>query len=249
MVPAFLSCGITTQFSKEQLPRKSYLFVKKILKLKKCQKTSCSSDTYISVGSGFVIKKTALGSFALTAAHVCENGVEETEELKVSGTIKVQTLDGRYYKAEILSKDREIDVCLLFVEDLVEGIEEVTIADEAPREGDKVINIASPFGIHYQNVVPIFDGRFIGRTKFKDFYTIPAAPGSSGSMIINKDGELVGLLHSVFIGMNQIVVSVNYEALKQFIKRNMINIYPQRKRKYEEETFLRYYQKISAEAK
>ena len=49
--------------------------------------------------------------------------------------------------------------------------------------------------------------------------------------------------------MNQIVVSVNYEALKQFIKRNMINIYPQRKRKYEEETFLRYYQKISAEAK
>ena len=187
MVPAFLSCGITTQFSKEQLPRKSYLFVKKILKLKKCQKTSCSSDTYISVGSGFVIKKTALGSFALTAAHVCENGVEETEELKVSGTIKVQTLDGRYYKAEILSKDREIDVCLLFVEDLVEGIEEVTI--------------------------------------------------------------LIGLLHSVFIGMNQIVVSVNYEALKQFIKRNMINIYPQRKRKYEEETFLRYYQKISAEAK
>ena len=162
-------------------------------------KNNCKSNTYTSVGSGFVIKKTSLGSFALTAAHVCENGVKQTEELKVAGQIKVQTLDGRYYKAEILSQDREIDVCLLFVEDLVDGIEEMIIADEAPKEGDRAINIASPFGIHYKNVVPIFEGRYIGRVGFKDFYTIPAAPGSSGSMILNKDNELIGLLHSVFI--------------------------------------------------
>ena len=248
MIPAFLSCSVVTQFSKEKLPRKSYLFVKKILNLEKCVKEGCKTNTYTSVGSGFVIKKTSLGSFALTAAHVCEDGVKETKEIKVSGQIKVQTLDGRYYRADILSQDREIDVCLLFVEDLVEGVEEVTIADDAPREGDKAINIASPFGIHYNNVVPIFEGRYVGKVGFRDFYTIPAAPGSSGSMILNEDGELIGLLHSVFIGMNQIVVSVNYAALKQFILKNMIHYYPERKRTLQEETFLDY-QKLSVSSK
>ena len=245
IIPAFLSCGITTQFSKEQLPRKSYLFVKKILNLQKCVKEKCNSNTYTSVGSGFVIKKTSLGSFALTAAHVCEDGIKETKEVKVKGQIKVQTLDGRFYKAEILSQDKEIDICLMFVEDLVEGIEEVTIADEGPKEGDRAINIASPFGIHYNNVVPIFEGRYVGKVGFRDFYTIPAAPGSSGSMILNKDNELIGLLHSVFIGMNQIVVSVNYDALKQFIKKNMIHYFPEKARTLQEKTFLDY-QKLSA---
>jgi S1-C subfamily serine protease len=244
LVPMLMSCGIMTQFLKEQLPRHSYLFVKKILNLKKCTKDKCSNDTYVSVGSGFIIKTTSLGSFALTAAHVCANDFKETKEIKVSNQMKVQTLDGRYYIAEILSQDRNLDVCLLFVEDLVDDIEQVKIADKAPREGDKVINIASPFGIHYNNVVPIFEGRYIGKVKFRDFYTIPAAPGSSGSMILNEDGELIGLLHSVFIGMNEIVVSVSYSSLKQFIKRNMLRYSPRETRSLEEETFLRY-QKIS----
>jgi S1-C subfamily serine protease len=248
MLPIFLSCGITTQFSKETLPRKSYLFVKKILNLQKCVKNNCSSRTYTSVGSGFVIKKTSLGSFALTAAHVCENDVKDTKEIKVLGQMKVQTLDGRYYKAEVLTQNKEVDVCLLFVEDLVEGVEEVKIADKGPEEGDKVINIASPFGIHYDNVVPIFEGRYIGKVGFRDFYTIPAAPGSSGSMIINENGELVGLLHSVFIGMNQIVVSVNYLELKQFIQKTMIHYFPERNRTLQEKTFLNY-QKLSAVSK
>ena len=239
-----MSCGTITQLLKKQLPRHSYLFVKKILNLKECTKDKCSNDTYISIGSGFIIETTSLGSFALTADHVCANDFKETKEVKISNQIKVQTLDGRHYIAEILSQDKNLDVCLLFVEDLVDGIEQIKIADKAPREGDKVINIASPFGIHYNNVVPIFEGRYIGKVKFRDFYTIPAAPGSSGSMILNEDGELIGLLHSVFIGMNEIVVSVNYSSLKQFIKRNMIRYSPEETRSLKEETFLRY-QKIS----
>ena len=36
-------------------------------------------------------------------------------------------------------------------------------------------------------------------------------------MILNDDGELVGLLHSVFTRMNVIIVSVAYEDLMRFI--------------------------------
>ena len=78
-------------------------------------------------------------------------------------------------------------------------------------------NIASPHGIHYKNVVPIFEGRYIGQRGDAAFYTFDAAPGSSGSMILNRNGELVGVLHSVFVKMQSIIVSVTFEDMKSFI--------------------------------
>ena len=41
-------------------------------------------------------------------------------------------------------------------------------------------------------------------------------------MILNEDGELIGLLHSVYRDMHQIVVSVDYDSLMQFIRRGLI---------------------------
>jgi len=225
IVLAMLSCTSTTKnlSVSEVLPRKGYVYIKKIVNLRRCTETSCQTGRIASAGSGFILKVTYKGSFIMTAAHVCAtNTAELLPGVEAVDHLKVQTLEGRYYDAKVLQFDREIDACMMFAEDLVDYIEEVELADEAPVEGDKVYNIASPYGIHYPNVVPIFEGRYVGERGFNGFYTFEAGPGSSGSMILNEEGKLIGLLHSVYRDMHSIVVSVRYDSLMQFIRKGLI---------------------------
>lgn len=205
------------------LPRKGYVFIKKVVNLKKCTEEKCETGRVASVGSGFVVKITHKGAFVATAAHVCATDKEDLlTGVIVTDTLKVETLDGRWYNATMLEYDRDLDACLMFAENLTGGVVRVPLSEEAPKEGDKVYNIASPYGIHYTDVVPIFEGRYFGEIRFKGFYSFNAAPGSSGSMILNEKGELIGLLHSVYSRMYTIVVSVRYDNLMQFIKHGIV---------------------------
>ena len=219
------SCSTTsTNLSvSEVLPREGYVYIKKILILRVCEGTNCVNGRVASAGSGFIVKTTFKGSFIMTASHVCvTNRANLLPGVTATDMIQVETLEGKFYDATVLSHDPDIDACLMFADNLVTGSEEVNLSDTAPVPGDKVYNIASPYGIHYPNVVPIFEGRYIGERGHKGFYTFDAGPGSSGSMILNEDGELIGLLHSVYRDMHQIVVSVDYDSLMQFIRRGLI---------------------------
>jgi len=225
LATSVISCNPmhTSLSANDILPRKGYVFVKKVVNLKRCSENACETGRISSAGSGFVVKITYKGAFIITASHVCTTnqsgllpGVTATDKLKV------ETLGGKYYDAVMLVHDPEIDACLMFAEDLVDGVEEVVLSSSAPEEGDKVYNIASPHAIHYPNVVPIFEGRYIGQRGKNAFYTFDAAPGSSGSMILNENGELIGLLHSVFRDMYSIVVSVRYDNLMHFIRKGLI---------------------------
>jgi len=220
-----VSCNTTTNnlSVNEVLPRKGYVYVKKIVNLRKCAENSCETGRISSAGSGFIIKLTYKGAFILTASHVCATNRDNLlPGVEAIDTLKVETLGGRYYDAIVLDHDPEIDACLMFAEDLVDNVEEVKLSNEAPREGDKVYNIASPYGIHYPNVVPIFEGRYFGEKGSKGFYSFDAGPGSSGSMILNERGELIGLLHSVYRNMHSVVVSVRYDSLMQFIRKGLV---------------------------
>jgi len=224
----FISCGSTNKnmSASEFLPRKGYIFVKKTINLKKCLiseetgEPQCMEGEFISVGSGFVVDVAYGGSYVMTAAHVCmQDRNDLLPEVEMSVALQAETLDGRTFEAKTLDYNREMDICMMFVKDLFSDIQKVEIAESAPKEGDKVFNIASPYGIHYPNVVPIFEGRYIGKRGHKSFYTFEAAPGSSGSMILNSEGKLIGLLHSVHRRLYTVVVSANYGDLKGFITK------------------------------
>jgi len=219
-----VSCSSVYKHSAHDvLPREGYVFIKKVVNIHLCEpeKKKCKSDKWTAVGSGFVVKTTYKGSYVMTAEHVCRPPKVPTN-WKQKTVMRVKTLSGRYFDAIILATNEKIDACMMFVEDLVTDVKEVKISPRAPKEGDKVYNIASPYGVQYSNVVPIFEGRYIGQRYYDDMYTFPAAPGSSGSMILNEKGELIGLLHSVFMRMKQVIVSVRYDDLKQFIQKNLI---------------------------
>jgi S1-C subfamily serine protease len=224
MLLGIVSCSnINLKRGSDFLPRESYIFVKKIVNLKKCTGDECEEGEFTSVGSGFVVDITFEGSYVMTASHVCKTNPDQfLEGTEINSKLQVETLDGREYDAIVLKHNPLIDACLMYVEHLVVNIEKVTLAPEIPKEGDKVYNIASPYGIHFKNVVPIFEGRYAGQRGDRAFYTFPAGPGSSGSMILNDRGELIGLLHSVYRRMNEIVVSVAYDDLIHFISTGVL---------------------------
>jgi S1-C subfamily serine protease len=220
-----VSCGtLSNKSANDILPRKGYIYIKKTVDLRICVNDICTQGQMASAGSGFVVKKTYKGSFIVTAAHVCSTEKEDIpENIKFRDNLYVETLGGDTFKAVVVSKNTKIDVCMIFAEDLVDGVKEVKLASRAPKEGDKV--------------VPIFEGRYIGSKGFTGLFTFDAGPGSSGSMILNDKGELIGVLHSVFTKMHSVVVAVEFYALKQFIRRSLIEhatSHVQRSKKYYE---------------
>ena len=201
--------------------RQSFLFIEKTLILHQCGK-QCLEHTARSMASGFVIKTTNEGSYGVTAGHVCTVDVPSTSPpIQYKERYLATTLQGDKYKMTVLATDMKNDICLFFVQELAE-IPVIRLSRAAPKPGDKAYTIGAPRGIFSPPMVPMFDGIYNGDLGASAFYSLPAQPGSSGSMILNEKGELIGILHSVYIKFPHIVLAVKHESLTNFIKQNII---------------------------
>ena len=206
----------------EKLPRRGFLFLQKSVVFHQCVGETCASMTANSVASGFIVKIQERGSYAITAAHVCETAVPPTTPpVRAESSYVAVTADGRQYKAIVLDYNSEIDVCMLFVENLKHDVQAVKISNRPPTIGEKVYNYAAPRGIYRPGIVTLIEGRFNGFAGGVAWYTLPAAPGSSGSMIVNGEGELVGMVHSVYIHFPLITLSTEFRGLQHFIEHNL----------------------------
>ena len=70
-------------------------------------------------------------------------------------------------------------------------------------------------------MIPIFDGFFDGNSGNRAIYSLPAKGGSSGSPIVNHNGELVGMVSAVYIYFPEITISPRFHATKSFIDREV----------------------------
>ena len=221
---SLLSCGTTKaeNITPNKLPRNSFIFIQKSLLLHQCGEYQCREQTLKSVASGFIVKITDDGAYGVTAGHVCEDRYPVLNPpIQTRSKITILTLMEKKYNAVVLTYEMKSDLCLLYIANLTEGIKPLNIAKSAPKPGEKVYNLAAPRGIFVANMVPIFEGRYNGTTKPYAFYSLPAAPGSSGSMIINNEGDVVGMVHSVYIRFPNIIISPTYEDLYNFVSYNI----------------------------
>ena len=206
---------------KKILPRKAFVHLEKALVVKSCNNNQCISTKFRSSASGFIVNKQKDGVFIITAAHFCENTITSSANITASVFFKARRLDGTIYGATLLHYQKDIDVCLIYSKGLVEEIDVIKIAPRRADPGEKVFNIGAPASIVGPNMVPILEGRYNGDIGKTSFYTLPAYPGSSGSMILNEHGELIGMVHSVFMNFNSITLGTRYEELKYFINKEL----------------------------
>jgi tetratricopeptide (TPR) repeat protein len=140
-----------------------------------------SSGKRTKSGSGFCVAPNRI----ITNKHVIEDAVK----------IVIRTSDNSNFNViKIESVDSTGDLALLKTEELDSQIKPLTIADYAPRVGEKILVLGNPRGLEgtvsdgivsaFRNVPNI--GKLVQ-------ITAPISQGSSGSPVINLKGEVIGV--------------------------------------------------------
>ena len=195
-----------------------------------------------STASGVVLKHYRDVTLVATSAHVCS--IKHGSQINVfapdykqdspnwhvleKSMFSLSDLNGKKTTGIILKIDYMSDLCVLASRKINKPEVKISLMD--PIVGEKYYNVAAPRGIWAKKLVPLFEGRFVGKAKSPftggDTYmfTIPATGGSSGSPIFNWYGELVGLLHSAYGGFHQISMTATNDQLNVLLSSSLIKL-------------------------
>jgi len=211
-----------SQQSLEEAPSHGSIRSDKTVITKTMLKNDCQEITSTSLASGVIVdhfispetKKKA--SLVLTAGHFCQ--APEPEIPKSIGSLMTPHITSakvywRYiaydYTGEahvvnkVIAKSGRTDMCLLEVKRIDQP--PVTIAKVSPRYGDKILNIGTPYGLFIPPLITLDEGLYLGEGAGEGpilMSDLVIGPGSSGSMILQKQGltwKLVGMIHSVIL--------------------------------------------------
>jgi len=222
----FSSCSNGLNNVKDILPRDSFLKVDKSIQVTICspsQPDICVTRQIGATGSAVVVKNNKLGSFVLTAGHVCDNTEMNNLASKIKSIkyrFRVVDIKGRTYRTGDFSIERASDTCVMFVKGLKQPA--AKLSSHSPEEGDRVYNLAAPMGIFDVYMIPTFEGFYSGRSDNKYIYSIPAKGGSSGSPIFNHEGEIVGMVSMAFTRFSHLSISPSRESIVKHVTKAIL---------------------------
>lgn len=189
-----------------------------------CQDILPNLDALVttSSGSGLLVWANTT-PIILTAAHVCRrNSGPSIHEhagvkMRLENWEKVMTRNytGEFYQSKILHLDIKKDLCALSVSKL--DTAPVRIAQKGPAPGDTVYAISAPFGINTSTMNLVFSGHYSGYDHIWNYYTIPTRPGSSGSVVLDKNYRAIGMLNAAFLDIEHIGIGAGYKDIKDFL--------------------------------
>jgi len=184
----------------------------------------CSSGPILlmsATASGVVFKSINEKSYVLTADHFCNSQIssESTKIFSESLNKEISVIDylGNKTSSKIIYSNKNSDLCIL--ESSVSIPVQIKISKNYPEYGEEIYSISAPHGIHYKDVYLHFYGKFSGcNSQGTCFYTIPAAPGSSGSLVFNSHNRIIGMIQMTAVGFNSLSMGVGIESINRFLK-------------------------------
>ena len=149
-------------------------------------------------GSGVVV---ADGRQVLTADHILGNPVG----------VRIRTVEGVIRAARIIARDGATDLALLAVDTPLPALR---FGDEVAI-GDPVCALGNAFGLGVSatcGTVSAVKRSGTGFNAIEDFIQTDAAvnPGMSGGALINRDGNLVGVLSAIFTKRSDANIGINF---------------------------------------
>jgi len=178
----------------------------------------------LSTASGNVIRHVNNKYYALTAAHFCikDEYIEHYLEQSIGEAITI-SMTGMSTLATIEKIDNLTDMCLLsFSIDMRPKIkiDRLKLAKEMPRVGEAVYAISAPLGVTSSEMRLHFDGRFGGCDSDNDMciFTLPSTFGSSGSLVFNKKGEIIGMVQLSLNGFEHAAAGFGIYSIRNFLE-------------------------------
>ncbi len=158
-----------------------------------------------AIGTGVVIDDSGI---ILTSLHIVKDAIE----------VRVTFADGTETEASIIARVPENDLAVLRPREIPDDLQPATLGNSgALRVGDEVVAVGNPFGISNSLSAGVVSGlnRNFKSPKTGETLTnliqFDAAvnPGNSGGPLLNRDGEVVGIVtallnptdQDVFIGI------------------------------------------------
>ena len=156
-------------------------------------------------GTALVIESNKHESWAVSAGHVC---YPEPYDPLVMWNELWATMgfdhQGNYEPMFMIALDQTKDICVFRIP--MGNLPAVPLAKDPPVIGEKVYVGAYPLGVYNPNHVPFFEGYYAGILDGRASFTIPVTGGSSGGGIVNKEGELVGIVSMALEGFEHITI-------------------------------------------
>ncbi|MBI4704274.1 MAG: trypsin-like peptidase domain-containing protein [Deltaproteobacteria bacterium] len=158
----------------------------------------------VGAGSGFIIDP---AGFVVTNEHVVR-GADE---------VKVRLLDKRSFDAEVVGRDRKLDLALLRLRG-ASDLPAASLGESAGlRVGEHVLAVGNPFGLGHTVTLGIVSAkaRSIGAGPYDDFIQTDASinPGNSGGPLFDLRGQVVGINTAIRAGAEGIGFATPVEAL------------------------------------
>jgi len=166
-----------------------------------------------SSGTGTTVLSNKNYSDILTAGHVCIDYYFNLPDTQY--VYQLFDFDGNEHDAELIAVDLESDLCLLRIYSQTKPI---SISDKRPESGSYVQYSGYPMGLYMPENLHHFTGFYSGTDKAGfSMFSLAVTGGSSGSAVINNDGEIVGLISAVTEDFAHLVVGPGVRKIKTFL--------------------------------
>jgi hypothetical protein len=210
-------------------PNQNFIFLQRLISVE--DKNGEKDFLPLTSASGVVVKGKKNKVYAFSAGHWCKSSTEEVSAINLLSTlnpgvtIKIAnnvSFFGRTYPIKIIHIDEKNDICVLtFESEYAHKVKKIKPAKRYPKIGEKVYTSSAPVGMYNHDMRLHFEGRFAGCESNSSycFYSIPGTMGSSGSGILDRNGDLISILDVSIVDFHHITGGTRLEIIKELYEK------------------------------